>query len=117
MRSVFVFAGLSAALVLSDPLLAQQTNGRGGRGGGRGTPIQPGESARPARRRSGREAAWRPSSRRRASSTIGRSRRSSTPAHMVKTAKYPAIDYHGHPQGLLSSADGLDEPRRARSTA
>ena len=26
-----------------------------------------------------------------------------TSAHMVKTAKYPAIDFHGHPQGLLSS--------------
>jgi len=30
-----------------------------------------------------------------------------TPAHLVKTAKYPAIDFHGHPQGLLSSAEGL----------
>jgi uncharacterized protein len=29
------------------------------------------------------------------------------PVHMVKTAKYPAIDFHGHPQGLLSSAEGL----------
>jgi predicted TIM-barrel fold metal-dependent hydrolase len=24
------------------------------------------------------------------------------PVHMVKTAKYPAIDFHGHPQGLLT---------------
>jgi predicted TIM-barrel fold metal-dependent hydrolase len=30
-----------------------------------------------------------------------------TPAHIVKTAKYPAIDFHGHPQGLLGTADGL----------
>jgi predicted TIM-barrel fold metal-dependent hydrolase len=29
------------------------------------------------------------------------------PAHVVKTAKYPAIDYHGHPQGLIQSAEGL----------
>jgi predicted TIM-barrel fold metal-dependent hydrolase len=29
------------------------------------------------------------------------------PTHMVKVAKYPAIDYHGHPQGLLGSAEGL----------
>jgi len=28
-------------------------------------------------------------------------------AHMVKTAKYPAIDFHGHPQGLLSSTETL----------
>jgi predicted TIM-barrel fold metal-dependent hydrolase len=26
---------------------------------------------------------------------------------MVKTAKYPAIDFHGHPQGLINSAEGL----------
>ena len=25
---------------------------------------------------------------------------------MVKTAKYPAIDFHGHPQGLLDSRKG-----------
>jgi predicted TIM-barrel fold metal-dependent hydrolase len=28
--------------------------------------------------------------------------------HMVPKAKYPAIDFHGHPQGLLSSQDGLN---------
>jgi uncharacterized protein len=30
-----------------------------------------------------------------------------TPAHMVRRAKYPAVDFHGHPEGLLESADGL----------
>ncbi|HEU4993958.1 MAG TPA: amidohydrolase family protein [Gemmatimonadaceae bacterium] len=30
-----------------------------------------------------------------------------TPAHKVPRAKYPAIDFHGHPQGLLGSADGV----------
>jgi len=30
-----------------------------------------------------------------------------TSAHMVKTAKYPAIDFHGHPQGLLGTPEGL----------
>jgi predicted TIM-barrel fold metal-dependent hydrolase len=29
------------------------------------------------------------------------------PAHPVKTAKYAAIDFHGHPQGLIQSVDGL----------
>jgi predicted TIM-barrel fold metal-dependent hydrolase len=29
------------------------------------------------------------------------------PAHPVPRAKYPAIDFHGHPQALLGSADGL----------
>ena len=30
-----------------------------------------------------------------------------TSAHMVRTAKYPAIDYHGHPRDLITSAEGL----------
>ena len=32
-----------------------------------------------------------------------------TTGHPVPTAKYPAIDFHGHPWTLLSSADGLAE--------
>ena len=30
-----------------------------------------------------------------------------TPAHSVPRAKYPAIDFHGHPQALLTSPEGL----------
>jgi uncharacterized protein len=30
------------------------------------------------------------------------------PAHAVPRAKYPAIDFHGHPFGLLDSASGLE---------
>jgi hypothetical protein len=30
-----------------------------------------------------------------------------TPEHLVRRAKYPAIDFHGHPEGLLESAEGL----------
>jgi predicted TIM-barrel fold metal-dependent hydrolase len=30
-----------------------------------------------------------------------------TAAHPVPRAKFPAIDYHGHPQGLLTSAEGI----------
>ena len=30
-----------------------------------------------------------------------------TPAHPVPRAKYPAIDFHGHPQALLTSTEGL----------
>jgi predicted TIM-barrel fold metal-dependent hydrolase len=30
-----------------------------------------------------------------------------TPSHPVPRAKYPAIDFHGHPGGLLGSAEGL----------
>jgi hypothetical protein len=29
------------------------------------------------------------------------------PVHLVPTAKYPAIDFHGHPGNLIASAEGL----------
>jgi predicted TIM-barrel fold metal-dependent hydrolase len=31
-----------------------------------------------------------------------------TAAHVVKTAKYPAIDFHGHPDDLIMSTQGLE---------
>lgn len=31
-----------------------------------------------------------------------------TAAHLVKAAKYPAIDFHGHPNDLIMSAQGLE---------
>jgi predicted TIM-barrel fold metal-dependent hydrolase len=31
--------------------------------------------------------------------------------HLVPKAKFPAIDFHGHPQGLLNSAEGLEQLR------
>ncbi len=35
------------------------------------------------------------------------------PEHPVPRAKFPAIDYHGHPTGQLNSAEGLDQLRAA----
>ncbi len=35
------------------------------------------------------------------------------PEHPVPRAKFPAIDYHGHPTGQLGSAEGLDQLRDA----
>lgn len=32
-----------------------------------------------------------------------------TPAHTVAKAKFPAIDYHGHPTSQLNSAEGLEQ--------
>ena len=29
------------------------------------------------------------------------------PTHMVKKARYPAIDFRGHPQGMLGSVESL----------
>src|SRR5947199_8070109 len=106
MRSVFVFAGLTAAFLISEPSLAQQppAGGRGGRGGGRGTPIQPGESCPAGTTEIRPRSCMAPENP--APSIVDYRPHSTlvTPEHLVKTAKYPAIDYHGHPQGLLSSA-------------
>ncbi|HYN80599.1 MAG TPA: amidohydrolase family protein [Gemmatimonadaceae bacterium] len=32
-----------------------------------------------------------------------------TPAHPVRMAKYPAIDFHGHPRDMITSAEGLSQ--------
>ncbi|HMA22765.1 MAG TPA: amidohydrolase family protein, partial [Gemmatimonadaceae bacterium] len=106
MRRVFVFAGLTAALCLGNVALAQQTTGRG-RGGGRGTPIQAGESCPPGTTEIRPRSCMAPELP--APSILDYRPHSTlvTPVHMVKTAKYPAIDFHGHPQGLLGSAEGL----------
>ena len=32
-----------------------------------------------------------------------------TPAHPVQRAKYPAIDFHGHPREMITSAEGLTQ--------
>ena len=99
MRSVFVYAGLSATLLLSEAAMAQR--------GGRGTPIQPGESCPPGTTEIRPRNCMAPEV---PAPSILDYRPHSTlvaPVHMVKTAKYPVIDFHGHPQGLLGSSDGL----------
>lgn len=35
------------------------------------------------------------------------------PTHPIQRAKYPVIDYHGHPGALLNSAEGLEQLRAA----
>jgi predicted TIM-barrel fold metal-dependent hydrolase len=39
-----------------------------------------------------------------------------TPAHRVPRARYPAIDFHGHPFGLVESSDGLAQLGAAMDT-
>lgn len=36
-----------------------------------------------------------------------------TPVHLVPRAKFPAVDFHGHPQDLIRSKEGLDSLARA----
>ena len=77
--------------------------------GGRGTTIQPGEQCPPGMtevRPRNCQAPAMP-----APSILDYRPRSTllAPAHVVPKAKFPAIDYHGHPGSQLSSAEGLDQ--------
>src|SRR5688572_1178909 len=89
------------AIPLAAPALLAQ------RGGGRGTAIGPGESCPPGtteirpRNCMGPEAP--------APSILDYRPRSTlvVPVHAVPKAKYPVIDFHGHPQAALNSAAGL----------
>jgi uncharacterized protein len=100
MRSGILLVGLSTVLVLCHPAAAQ-------RGGGRGTPIQPGESCPPGTTEIRPRSCMAPSAP--APSILDYRPRSTlvVPAHLVRTAKYPAIDFHGHPGELIRSAEGL----------
>jgi uncharacterized protein len=108
MRGVSVLAGLGAVMLLGGGVAAQPPGGgrQGGRGG-RGTAIQPGESCPAGMTEIRPRRCMAPEFP--VPSIVDYRPRSTlvTPVHMVKTAKYPAIDFHGHPQGLLTSSDGL----------
>ena len=105
MRSSLVLAGLCAGLVLAGSAAAQPPAGgrqNGPPGGGRGTAIQPGESCPPGTTEIRPRRCMAPEL---PPPSILDYRPKSTlvvPAHTVPRAKYPAIDFHGHPQGLLT---------------
>lgn len=100
MRSAFVVAGLSAIVFVTEPAVAQ-------RGGGRGTPIPAGQACPPGTTEIRPRSCMAPNAP--APSILDYRPHSTliTPVHMVKVAKFPAIDFHGHPQGLLGTPDGL----------
>jgi len=114
MRFPPILVGLAAGVALVSSLVAQPpatqppaTEGRPPARAGRGTPIKDGEQCPPGqtevRPRSCLAPEFAPPSivDYRPKSTLV------TAAHPVPRAKFPAIDYHGHPQGLLGSADGI----------
>lgn len=103
MRSRSVAAGLILLVAVSPVAVAQ---GRGGRGRNV-TPIQDGEECPPGMTEIRPRSCAAPELP--APSILDYRPKSQlvAPAHMVPRAKFPAIDFHGHPQGLLSSADGL----------
>ena len=86
----------------------QPAGGARGGGGGRGTPIAAGETCPPGSTEI-RPRSCRPPETP-APSIVDYRPHSTliTPAHLVPRAKYPAIDFHGHPSGLMSSAQGLE---------
>ena len=88
------------ALLTGRGLLAQPGNGRG-------TQIQPGESCPPGMTEVRPRNCMAPQE---TPPSILDYRPHSTlvvPAHVVPKARYPAIDFHGHPQGLLGSAESV----------
>ena len=98
MRSAFVFASLTV-IALSEPAIAQR--------GGRGTPIPAGQECPPGTTEIRPRNCMAPEVP--VPSILDYRPRSTlvAPVHMVKSAKYPAIDFHGHPQGLLGTSEGL----------
>jgi predicted TIM-barrel fold metal-dependent hydrolase len=76
-------------------------------GGARGTPIQAGESCPPGMTEIRPRNCMAPQEP--APSILDYRPRSTlvVPAHVVPRAKYPAIDFHGHPFGRLGSAEAL----------
>ncbi len=122
MRHLPLAAGtitIAAALVLAATPIAQQQPpppagasqaGRagGGRQGGRGgVQIQAGEECPPGTTETRPRSCQAPGF---APPTIVDYRPKSTlvtPEHLVPKAKFPAIDYHGHPRNLLDSAEGV----------
>ena len=110
---------IAASMILAAialPSGAQQPAGRGGNGGrgGRGTAFAPGDTACPLgqteiRPRTCMAPEFAPPS-------ILDYRPRTTlvaDAHMVKTSRFPSIDFHGHPNALIFSDEGLDSLGRA----
>lgn len=100
-------ASLLAIVVLGAVLAAQQGPDRQGGRGGRGVQIGEGEECPPGTTAVRPRACQAPNFP--APSIVDYRPRSIlvTEAHPVPKAKFPVIDFHGHPQGLLNSTDGL----------
>ncbi len=101
MRRLIAVASI-AALTITPAVNAQ---GRGG-GGGRGTAIPPGASCPPGTTEIRPQSCMAPAA---APPSILDYRPKSTliaPTHMVPKAKFPAIDFHGHPNGI-NTPEGL----------
>ncbi len=102
MRSAYIVGALSALFLITESAVAQ-------RGGGRGsaTSIQQGEACPPGTTEIRPRSCMAPET---PPPTILDYRPKSTlvaPEHLIQKAKFPVIDFHGHPEGRLSSATEL----------
>jgi len=106
MRPAVVLASLVAVASFTSPVVAQQ---RGGSDPNRSASIKPGEPCPPGMTEVRPENCQAPTL---PPPSILDYRPRSTlvaPAHPVPKAKYPAIDFHGHPTSQLNSAEGLEQ--------
>jgi predicted TIM-barrel fold metal-dependent hydrolase len=104
MHRLYFALSLSAVLSFGE-LVAQQP--QAGPGGRRGVAVQPGEPCPPGTTEIRPRSCMAPQGP--VPSILDYRPRSTlvAPVHMVKRAKFPAIDFHGHPAGLLASAEGV----------
>ena len=106
MRGASVLVAVSVLSILTGAAHSQ-TGRPGARGGRPVTAIQPGESCPEGTTEIRPRSCMAPDLP--APSIVDYRPRSTlvTPAHVVRRAKYPAVDFHGHPEGLLESSEGL----------
>ena len=104
--SIFIYALRATFLAfLGISLLALSLSAQPG--SDRATSIRPGESCPPGMTEIRPRSCMAPEE---AAPSILDYRPRSTlvaPTHLVKKARYPAIDFHGHPQGMLGSVESL----------
>jgi predicted TIM-barrel fold metal-dependent hydrolase len=102
MRAVSISSSLVTMLILSAPIAAQQ---RGAGPGGRGIAIQAGESCPPGTTEIRPQSCLAPESP--PPSILDYRPRSTlvTRAHEVPKARFPAIDFHGHPRAISSAEE------------
>ena len=111
MHRSFASVTLAVSLLVAQGLAAQQPPARRGPGNEREATIQPGEACPPGMTEIRPQRCMAPET---PPPSILDYRPRSTlvvPEHRVRQAKYPAIDFHGHPRGLVTSAEVLETLR------
>src|SRR5712675_1361807 len=104
--SIFIYAFRTMYLaVLGTAFLGRAVSAQSG--SNRATTIQPGDSCPPSTTEIRPRSCLPPQDP--APSILDYRPRSTlvAPTHLVRKARYPAIDFHGHPNGMLGSVESL----------